>query len=86
MTYGKVGQAASLAGQFLEAKLPVQAYLTLTTECGVGRLHMLGAFNRLVKDMMAHERQTLAWIRATEYTSKLHLHAAIIAAKPIDCA
>jgi hypothetical protein len=72
-------------GNFLESKLPTQAFATLETfhqaaQCRADRL-----FSTWIQGVQAHNRVTLGWIKSIESNPQPHIHAALIAATPLDC-
>lgn len=81
----KIPVATLTEGDFLESKLPVRAFATLTTPRRLSRDMLDGSFSAWVQGVQAHGGTTLGWIRSTENTPQMHIHAALIAAAPLDC-
>ncbi len=81
----RIPLAALLEGSFLEETLPVQAFATLTTLRQFARYRLDGLFSRWIQGVQAYNKWTVGWIEAEELTSQRHVHAALIAASPLDC-
>jgi hypothetical protein len=72
-------------GEFLESVLPVQAFAHLTTLHDVSQYALGFAFRRWIDMVQRHHRLTLGWIQTMELQPATHIHAAIVAAAPLDC-
>ena len=81
----RVPTLARLEGNFLEAVLPVKAFATLAAPWPLPRHQMADAFHRLVQGIQYHHHLTVGWIKAGENYPQTHIHAALIAAAPLDC-
>jgi hypothetical protein len=81
----RISQLSLCEGKFLEAVLPVQAFATLTPPRQFAREHLLDSYRAWVQGLQRHHRLTLGWIRALETRPQRHIHAALIAAGPLDC-
>lgn len=77
---------ARLEGNFLESKLPVRAFVTLTTRNRVAQYRLDESFSAWIRGLQAHNRMTLGWVGSIEHDPQRHIHAALIAAAPLDCA
>ena len=73
-------------GYFLESILPVRALATLTAPRQVARQRLDESFSEWIQRLQAHNRATLGWIKSSENTPQRHIHAALIAGLPLDCA
>lgn len=84
----RIPPLARLEGDFLEFKLPVRAFATLTTPNRTSRHRLDQLFKKeWIPGIQAHNRATLGWIMSSENTpSWWHIHAALIAAVPLDYA
>jgi hypothetical protein len=82
----RIPPLAKLECRFLESILPVQAIATLTTLRPMSRERLDDAFSRWIQDLQAHHRMTLGWAKSIEDAPMRHIHAALIAATPLDCA
>jgi hypothetical protein len=82
----RIPLSALIEGDFLESKLPVQAFATLTTSRRLARYRLDELFSRWIQGVQAHDGWTIGWIKAEEYAPQRHVHAALIAASPLDCA
>jgi hypothetical protein len=74
-----------LEGAFLERNLPARAFATLTTLHRVAQYRLDEMFLAWLRGVQAHDRITLGWIRSIESCPQPHIHAALIAAAPLDC-
>jgi hypothetical protein len=81
----KIPHAALLEGNFLESKLPVRAFATLTTSRRLPQYRFDGLFSRWIQGVQAYNRLTVGWVKAEERAPQRHVHAALIAASPLDC-
>ncbi len=82
----KIPHVALLEGNFLESKLPVRAFATLTTARRLPQYKLDGLFSRWIQGVQARNRLTIGWIKAEEcFPLQRHVHAALIAASPLDC-
>ncbi len=82
----RIPPLAKLESRFLESILPVRAFVTLTTRRRMALHRLDNAFCVWIRSLQAHNGVTLGWIRSTEETPQRHIHAALIAASPLDCA
>jgi hypothetical protein len=76
---------AAREGNFLETALPVRAIAHLTTPHPKPLFRLDGLFSSWIQGMQSHHRTTLAWIHSIENSPQRHIHAALIAAFPLDC-
>jgi hypothetical protein len=76
---------AKIEGNFLEANLPAQAFATLETFHQTAQYRLDSLFSTWIKGVQAHNRVTLGWIKSVENEPQPHIHAALIAAAPLDC-
>jgi hypothetical protein len=76
---------ARLEGAFLESMLPVRAFAQLTAQHRMAQLRLEGLFSGWIQGVQAHNRVTLGWLMSIEMAPQPHLHAALIAAVPLDC-
>jgi len=74
-----------MEGAFLEENLPVVAFATLTLPQTTSRLRMDTLFDDWLRLLEAHNRSTIGWVRSYEASPRLHAHATLLAASPIDC-
>ena len=65
---------ARIEGDFLESRLPVRAFATLTTVMQASKGKFDDSFCRWVKGVQAHNRVTVGWIRAQECDPQRHAH------------
>lgn len=72
-------------GDFLESKLPIKAIATLTVPGCPSRFRLDSSFSEWIRALQAHNRETLGWIKSIESDPRRHMHAALIAASPLDC-
>jgi hypothetical protein len=82
----RIPSLAKLESRFLESILPLQAIAHLTTLRPMNRDRLDSAFSRWIQALQAHHRMTLGWARSIEDAPQRHIHAALIAASPLDCA
>jgi hypothetical protein len=82
----RIPPLAKLESCFLESLLPFQAIAHLTTLRPMSRERLDDAFSQWVQALRRHHRITLGWVRAIEDSPQRHIHAALIAAIPLDCA
>ena len=80
-----IPNAPLFEGNFLEAKLPLRAFATLTLPYHASPMMLDDRFSRWVRSVQAHNRLTLGWIRAYEPEPERHIHAVLLAAAPLDC-
>lgn len=80
-----IPNAALFEGNFLEAKLPLRAFATLTLPYHASPMMLDDRFSRWVGSVQAHNRLTLGWIRAYEPEPERHIHAVLLAAASLDC-
>jgi hypothetical protein len=76
---------AKIEGNFLEFVLPVRSFAHLTTQHRISSGRLSGAFLTWIGRIQAHHKLTLGWVRSIEPFPKAHIHAALIAAAPLDC-
>jgi hypothetical protein len=74
-----------MEGDFLEWTLPAKAFATLSTRCRVAPHRLDELFTAWIQGVQAHDRITLGWVRSIEIYPQAHVHAALIAAAPLDC-
>lgn len=82
----KIPSLAATENVFFESILPVKAFATLTTKHVMTRETLNEMYLLWLRGIQKYERSTLGWVRAMESVPKLHIHAALVAARPIDCA
>jgi hypothetical protein len=70
---------------FLEARLPLRAFVTLTFQHEASRLKLDSTFKRWIQAIQADCRMTLGWIKAYENDPARHIHAVLLAWRPLDC-
>lgn len=70
---------------FVESRLPLQAFATLTLRCAASAMRLDDYYARWIRAVQAHNRITIGWIRAYELLPMRHIHAALVAAAPLDC-
>jgi hypothetical protein len=75
-----------MEGNFLEWNLPARAFATLTTLHHVAQYRLDEMFLAWIRGVQAQHRLTLGWIKTIELVPQPHIHAALIAAAPLDCA
>jgi hypothetical protein len=80
-----IPNAAIREGEFLESKLPLRAFATLTLPYHVSPSMLDDCFSRWTRAVQSHNRLTLGWIRAYEQDPERHIHAVLLAAAPLDC-
>jgi hypothetical protein len=76
---------AKIEGDFLESILPARAFATLTTPRRLAAYRLDDSYSAWVRGVQAHNRVTLGWVKTIEIGPKPHIHAALIAAAPLDC-
>jgi hypothetical protein len=76
---------AQLEGIFLESKLPVRAFATLTAPGRMAQHTFDKLFSTWIQGVQAHNRLTVGWIKAEERAPQRHLHAALVATSSLDC-
>jgi hypothetical protein len=91
MSFGAEGQRriprmAKAEGNFLEWNLPARAFATLTTLHRVAQYRLDEMFLAWIQGVQAQHRMTLGWVRTIEIHPQPHIHAALIATAPLDCA
>lgn len=72
-------------GNALEAILPFRAVATLTLPHSASIPALDGMFTRWLDGVQAHNHLTLGFIKAYEMYPRRHIHAALVAAGPLDC-
>jgi hypothetical protein len=82
---GRIPIVARIEGDFLESNLPARAFATLTTPGRISQYRLEESFSKWIQGIQAHNRLTLGWIKSIENGPQLHIHAALIAAAPVDC-
>ena len=80
-----IAAEAKLEGNFLESKLPLRAFATLTLPHNASIMKLDATFSRWIEHVQAHNRLTVGWIKAYEHRPKRHIHAALVAGAPLDC-
>jgi len=90
MSFGVTGQRripplAKAEGNFLEWNLPARAFATLTTPRPVAQYRLDESFSAWIQGVQAYHRVTLGWVKTIEIGPQPHIHAALIAAGPLDC-
>jgi hypothetical protein len=80
-----IPNAALCEGEFLETKLPLQAFATLTLPYHASPMTLDDYFSRWTRCVQSHNRLTLGWIRAYEAEPERHIHAVLVAARSLDC-
>ncbi len=81
-----IPRLAQLEGNFLESVLPIRAFATLTTRGQVTQYWLDELFSTWIVGVQAHNRMTVGWIKSREIDPQRHIHAALVAASPLDCA
>jgi hypothetical protein len=81
----KIPTMARIEGDFLESRLPVRAFATLTTVMQASQGKFDDSFRRWVQGVQAHNRLTVGWIKAQENDPQRHAHVAFIVGRPLDC-
>ena len=81
----RISFLAKLEGEFIESNLPVQAFAHLTIPWSVEQQRLLGQFCQWIRGLQAYHRITIGWVRTLEAKPSPHIHAALIAAAPLDC-
>lgn len=76
---------AKMEGNFLQRNLPAQAFATLTTLNRMSQYRLDDLFLQWIRGVQAHHRMTLGWVKTIEIDPQPHIHAALIAAAPLDC-
>ena len=74
-----------LEGIFLESVLPVRAFATLTTAHLHSEWRICSAYSGWIRGVQSFEHLTLGWIRGIELHPQRHIHAALVAARELDC-
>lgn len=82
----KIPALARLHGNFIEFALPVQVFAHLTAPWRISGMRMLDLFRVWVRSLQAYHGVTLGWVCSMERQPSPHIHAAILAATPLDCA
>lgn len=82
----KIPVLARLEGNCIEFALPVQVFAHLTAPWRISEMRMLGLFLAWIRSLQAYHRVTLGWVCSIERHPSPHIHTAIIAATPLDCA
>jgi len=82
----RISPLAKMEGNFLECNLPARAFATLTTLHRVTQYRLDEMFLAWIHGVQAQHRLTLGWIKTIEICPQPHIHAALIAAAPLDCA
>jgi hypothetical protein len=70
---------------FLETVLPIRVFAHLTALQPMSRNGLDYWFKRWIAALQAHHRMTIGWVMSVEAAPKPHIHAALIAANPLDC-
>jgi hypothetical protein len=80
-----IPNTALCEGQFLETKLALRAFATLTLPYHATQMTLDDYFSRWTRCVQSHNRLTLGWIRAYEPEPERHIHAVLVAAGSLDC-
>jgi hypothetical protein len=80
-----IPDAALRLANFLESRLSLQAFATLTMPHNVSQMMFDDVFPRWTRAVQSHDRLTLGWIRAYEHEPKRHIHAVLMAGGALDC-
>ena len=70
---------------YLESIFPLKNFAHLTTAQRVSLDHLRSLFLEWILGIQRHHEMTVGWVRSIEHFPKLHIHAALIAVRPIDC-
>jgi hypothetical protein len=70
---------------FLEERLPLRAFATLTMPYDVSQMAMDDAFRCWTACVQSHNRLTIGWIRAFEPDPQRHIHAVLLAMDVLNC-
>jgi hypothetical protein len=81
----RIPSMAAREGNFLEAMLPVRAFATLTAPQQLSQGRLSDFFHCWAIGIQRHEQITLGWIKSVELRPRRHIHAALVAAAPLDC-
>jgi len=81
----RIPATAKMEGNFLESKLPAQAFATLETFHQAAQCNLDESFSAWIQGLQAQNGITLGWIKSIEIEPQPHIHAALIAAAPLDC-
>jgi hypothetical protein len=81
----RISPIAKMEGNFLEWNFPARAFATLTTRGRVTQYRLEEWFLAWIHGVQAQHRLTLGWVRSIETYPQPHIHAALIAAAPLDC-
>jgi hypothetical protein len=81
----RISPLAKMEGNFFEWNLPAKAFATLTTLHRVTPYRLDELFLAWIQGVQAQHRMTLGWIKTIEIGPQPHIHAALIAAAPLDC-
>ncbi len=76
---------AQRESKFLETVLPIRAIAHLTALLPMSRDGLDYWFKRWIAALQAYHRMTIGWVMSVEAAPKPHIHAALIAANPLDC-
>lgn len=82
---GRQRKHSDLMGEFLESRMPLQAIAHLTSPVPRSSQMLDTAFIEWVAAVQSFSRVTVGWVRADELHPQRHIHAALIAARPLDC-
>ena len=82
----RIPHLAKIEGEFLEEILPVRGFATLTTPRRVTKSELDSLYARWIVGLQAHHRATFGWVRSIEPNPSPHIHVALVAAVPMDCA
>jgi len=80
-----IPKEAKQGAEYLESILPLQVFATLTVPDETSVIRLDGAFARWIMGLQAHNGITLGFIKAYERFPRRHIHAALVAAHPLDC-
>ena len=70
---------------FLEERLPLQVFATLTLPHYASRIALDTYFTNWTDCIQRRNRLTVGWIRAYENDPQPHIHAVLLASAPLDC-
>lgn len=86
LTPARRANNARSEASFLESALHVQLFAHLTTPQRISEMALRGVFTDWILRLQARHHVTLGWVRAIERRPSPHIHAAVLAATPLDCA
>jgi hypothetical protein len=74
-----------LEAAFLESVLPLRAFAHLTTLDPMTADALAESYRAWTGSFQAYHRFTLGWVRSIEFDPQPHIHAALVASRPLDC-